>query len=419
MEKKADKLTSSEKLLEALESVYVMSTSFGASLDNYIDQVVLSTSNILQVSFVALGHLENKEFTVTQFNNDKILRTSSFPMNEHPCGIAFHEKVACQKNGLLGKTYHSYMKNYRTSKAYVGVPIVNSKGKLIGSICALDQKERTFREYEIHLMEIFARYIAYQMERKSLERQLMQEQEMKMLGHLTSGVAHEVRNPLNGILAITDALSGELGENSEYKFYIDHIRKQVTRLSRLMSDLLDLGRPIENANLIPTSLLWLVSNAVNTWQHSSEFKDYHIKILSDEESQKMSIVADRAKVEQVIINLLENACAHSQINSEIVIQIARKENNVNLQIIDKGTGFKPEHFNHLFEPFFTTRKGGTGLGLGIVKRIIESHGGEIEIRNNEPPPGALVEISLPINPLEKSSTEKQQLTSNKNLRTVN
>ena len=100
-----------------------------------------------------------------------------------------------------------------------------------------------------------------------MERQLLQSQEMKMLGQLTSGVAHEVRNPLNGILAITDALSKDLGENPEYRTFIEHIRKQVIRLSDLMRDLLDLGRPIESANLMATSIMWLTSAAVNMWQH--------------------------------------------------------------------------------------------------------------------------------------------------------
>jgi signal transduction histidine kinase len=58
---------------------------------------------------------------------------------------------------------------------------------------------------------------------------------------------------------------------------------------------------------------------------------------------------------------------------------------VYIRVVDHGTGIKPEYFEHIYEPFFTTRKGGTGLGLGIVKRIVESHGGSIEIRNNIPP----------------------------------
>ena len=101
-------------------------------------------------------------------------------------------------------------------------------------------------------------------------------------------------------------------------------------------------------------------------------------------------------MEQVIINLLENACAHSKTEREILIDIYDNDGTVIIKVIDMGAGIKPEYFEHLFEPFFTTRKGGTGLGLGIVKRIVESHGGAIDIRNNEPPPGVSVEIKLPI-----------------------
>jgi len=207
----------------------------------------------------------------------------------------------------------------------------------------------------------------------------------------------QIRNPLNGILAITDALSKDLGENSEYKVYIEHIRKQVTRLSGLMRDLLDLGRPMENSNLQPTSCIWLVSSAINMWQHSSLFKDHRIRMIYNEDAEKLTVNIDRTKIEQVIINLLENACAHCPADSEVIINVEPEgESLVLFRIIDKGSGIRPEHFEHLFEPFFTTRKGGTGLGLGIVKRIVESHGGIVEIWNNNPPPGVTVDFRLPV-----------------------
>jgi signal transduction histidine kinase/ligand-binding sensor protein len=381
---------------KALESVYAMSTSFGVSLGAISDQVVQSISNIIQVPFVASSNIEKNELSfISEFNNKELTHKESIAVELHSCGIPFQEKCVFQRSGILERIYPD-IKELRGMRAYVGVPVLSSKGKIIGSICLADKKEREFGEYELHLVEIFARYLGHEIERRSIERQLLQSQEMKMLGQLTSGVAHEVRNPLNGILAITDALSKDLGENSEYKIYIEHIRKQVTRLSGLMRDLLDLGRPMENSNLQPTSCIWLVSSAVNIWQHSSLFKDHRIRMIYNEDAEKLTVKIDRTKIEQVIINLLENACAHCPSDSEVVINIEPEgESLVLFRIIDKGSGIKPEHFEHLFEPFFTTRKGGTGLGLGIVKRIVESHGGIVEIWNNNPPPGVTVEFRLP------------------------
>jgi len=230
-----------------------------------------------------------------------------------------------------------------------------------------------------------------------MEEQLRQAQEMKILGLLTSGVAHEVRNPLNGILAITEALANDLGDNPDYQPYVAHIKTQVTRLSDLMRDLLDLGRPIDKDNLLPTSIMWLISAALNSWHHSSNHSNRNIRVKADADANNWIVAAERARMQQVYINLFENACDHSPPESDVIIEVHKPNNyTIQVKIIDEGIGIKPEYFERLFEPFFTTRKEGTGLGLGIVKRIVESHGGSIIMYNNGSQRGCCVEIQLPL-----------------------
>lgn len=390
---------------DALEAIYAMATAFSASLEATIDQGVLSVSTMLDVPVVALACIGKEDFkSISQITGMELTHMHSVQIDKHPCGIAYREQRCCQISSSFSRLYPVYAKDFPDMQSYVGIPILNSKGQILGTICAIDKKEHVFDEYEIHLIEIFARYIGTEIERKNMENQLLQSQEMKMLGQLTSGVAHEVRNPLNGILAITDALSKDLGENTEYRTYIEHIRKQVIRLSDLMRDLLDLGRPVERSSLMPTSVNWLVSAAVNMWQHSSIQGERQVRLQSSKASEKLKIYAERAKMEQVIINLLENACSHSSPDKEIVVNVQDADGSVIIQVIDQGTGIKPENVEHLFEPFFTTRKGGTGLGLGIVKRIVESHGGVVEIRNNLSFPGVTAEIRLPV--IEAGSDER-------------
>jgi len=170
----------------------------------------------------------------------------------------------------------------------------------------------------------------------------------------------------------------------------------VMRLSDLMRDLLNLGRPIEKGKLMPLTVSKTIPTAINLWRQSSIYKNHTVVLKISDDAQSAEVQADRAKIEQVIINLLENACAHSSVDQKIVIEVQAKQKVVIIKVIDQGTGLKPEHFEHMYEPFFTTRKGGTGLGLGIVKRIVESHGGSIEISNNFPPPGACAEVCLPM-----------------------
>lgn len=391
--------TESYKMNQALELVYEMATAISVSLEEVVDKVVLSISKLIQIPavVVALSSLEKNEFKgITQIINNELIHFASLPIENHPCGIVCREGKSCQITGDLKRLYPLYMKEFNYMKSFTGVPIMSSKGRMLGAIGILDITERTFNDYEKHLIEIFARYIGHEIERKQMERQLLQSQEMKMLGQLTSGVAHEVRNPLNGILAITEALSKDLGENPDYSNYIEHIKKQVMRLSDLMKDLLNLGRPIEKANMMPASVSKIIFTAVNLWQQSTNYRDHSVDIKVSDKCESVKVHADRAKIEQVIINLLENACAHSSPVNSITIEVQGKGKVVIIKVIDRGTGIKPENFEHLFEPFYTTRRGGTGLGLGIVKRIVESHGGSIEINNNYPPPGVSAEICLPV-----------------------
>lgn len=381
----------------ALESVYSIATIVSRNFEELHDRVIEAISSILQIPFVALGIIKQGELRrISQIYRGKLCRIENISPVDHPCGIVIKEKNPCQFSGDLNLLFPEPMNGFVGMKSYIGIPILSNEGELLGAICAMDLDSRVFTEYEFHQVEIFSRYIAREIEQRQLQKQLSANQEMRMLGLLTSGVAHEVRNPLNGILAITEALNADLGGNPEYSDYINHIRNQVTRLSDLMRDLLDLGRPVEKTNLQPSSVTGLISKALLSWSASSKHK--HRKVIQKffPGAENCIISADRGKMQQVFINLLENACEHSRKTSEVTISVEENQDrcSVMIRIIDQGDGIKEEYLDHLFEPFFTTRKGGTGLGLGIVKRIIESHGGRIRLHNNTPLPGCTAEICL-------------------------
>jgi signal transduction histidine kinase len=109
------------------------------------------------------------------------------------------------------------------------------------------------------------------------------------------------------------------------------------------------------------------------------------------------VFADSQRLQQVFINLLENATHHSPEGSEIQLVIKKPVNErCAVQVIDRGSGVPDDLLPRIFEPFFSTRRGGTGLGLSIVKYVIENHGGTVAVYNNEPSPGCVFEIKLPI-----------------------
>jgi signal transduction histidine kinase len=291
-----------------------------------------------------------------------------------------------EQAGALAEKYSSY----------VSIPILSKSGSVLGMICVLAKEERVFEDGDLHLMEIFARYIGHEIEHELMEEQLRSAHEISLLGRLASGVAHEVRNPLNGILAISEALFQSIGDNKEYLPYLEHIRNQVHRLSALMKDLLDLGKPLMQSEFMPQPLDELIRSVIDTFHHSSVHKKRTIIFNHAASGDACLVMANSTKLQQVFFNLLENACDHSPENEPVAVEMSLPEESfVVVRVVDRGKGIPPELADRVFEPFFTTRKGGTGLGLSIVKHIVEMHSGAIVLANNTPPPGLTVEVRLP------------------------
>lgn len=283
------------------------------------------------------------------------------------------------------------------------VPILFGE-KTLGVINVYTQEGHLYNKKDEEFLTTIANTLAgiivrrySEKEKLVLEDKLRQSQQMRMMGQLTSGVAHEVRNPLNSIIAITEALFKEIGDNTEFQEYLEHIRKQVDRLSNLMQDLLDFGRPGKKSDLQPISIGSVIFDTVNSWKHASVYKKHKVRIVESPGIREWYINADKDRIQQVFYNLIDNSCDHSPEEQDILISVDRGEDsNLLVKVADKGGGVSPEHLPNIFDPFFTTRKKGMGLGLSIVKNIIELHGGNIAAYNNDPSPGLTVEISLPL-----------------------
>jgi PAS domain S-box-containing protein len=234
-------------------------------------------------------------------------------------------------------------------------------------------------------------------ERKRIEEQLKESQRMEVIGKLASGVAHEVRNPLNAILATSEALFQDIGDNPEFRPYLEHIRTHVDRLSTLMKDLLNLGKPLKRDSFTQASLMNICTGAILLWKQSSIHRGRKVRLVHSAANDNLEVFGDSSKLKQVLLNLLDNSAQHSPKESEILIDIPEAvNNNIKIFLIDRGTGLAEDHLSEVFKPFFTTRKRGAGLGLSIVKTITETHGGRIKLLNNDPPPGMTAEITLPL-----------------------
>jgi signal transduction histidine kinase len=242
--------------------------------------------------------------------------------------------------------------------------------------------------------------------RAELEASLRQSEMMSLLGSLVAGVAHEVRNPLFGISSIIDAFETRFSDRTEYLRYTSVLRDEIGRLTILMEELLEYGKPLRG-ELYLVSIEEMITRSVRNCLPAAEVA--RVTLKSDVEESLPRVRIDRRRFSKVFVNLIENAIQHSPREGLVKIE-ARKiadGNNEWIQcaIKDSGAGILPEDMPKIFEPFFSKRRGGTGLGLAIAHRIMQEHGGKL-IAGNNPEGGACMIARFPV-PTEETSNVQE------------
>jgi len=230
---------------------------------------------------------------------------------------------------------------------------------------------------------------------KELERLAIQQEKMISLGRVASGIAHEIRNPLSGINIILDAVKENLKEVEEVEELIDEAKAATGKISAVIKKVLDFARPVTpRMNLID------INETIRVALSSSEadLQQSGIVLESDLESDLPEIYADRQLLEQVVLNLISNATEAMEeipVEKKIFIASCKERTHVVIKVCDSGHGIYPDERERVFEPFYTKKRGGSGIGLSICRRIIQDHAGTISI-NDSDLGGAEFTIRIPI-----------------------
>jgi PAS domain S-box-containing protein len=231
-------------------------------------------------------------------------------------------------------------------------------------------------------------------EQKRLSQQLIISERLAVVGELVAGVAHEVRNPLFGITTTLSALARELQDRTTVQPFIDVVMTEVTRLNYLMEQLLEHSRPVR-LDLDGSALRLVIEEVAEEFRVTANEKGVGLIIdYRDPEGPRV----DRRKMHGVFTNLFENALQHTGPGGQISLVSKSKPNmssEVQIEVSDTGAGIAPENRHKVFEPFFTTRPNGVGLGLAIVRKTIHDHGGTIGLRPNADN-GTTFVIKLPL-----------------------
>ncbi len=207
---------------------------------------------------------------------------------------------------------------------------------------------------------------------KELQAEVRKKQHFDAMGKIISGVAHEVRNPLFAIQSLTQILEREI-ESPRHQTLIKALLKESYRMKNLVEELLLYSRPSQ-----------LTLSEVAFEPFLAEIRDY-IKAkdrgvkMTVQSPRSASVRGDRDKLIQVFLNLLNNSLAAG--GKSIDISVRRHHGTVTVSLTDDGAGIKEGDMDNIFDPFFTTKREGTGLGLPICKKIIEDHGGTLQIQS--------------------------------------
>ncbi|HET98723.1 MAG TPA: PAS domain S-box protein [Desulfurivibrio alkaliphilus] len=259
----------------------------------------------------------------------------------------------------------------------------NAEGQIDAVICVANNiTERKKTEEVLRKIEI--------------ERALAKTAALAAIGELTSSIAHEMRNPLSSIkmnakmiqrmVEGRDATVAELAEISS---------QQSLRLEKMLNDLLSYGKPL-TLQISRTTTSALLNGALTAVRQEIVAKEVNIEVV--DQTDQRSLLLDLELMTQALSNLILNAVQWSPAGETVKITARFIEeeyaSRLLFEIRDKGPGINPEKIRRLFQPFFTTRQGGTGLGLATVRKIVEYHGGTVSAENL-PEGGALFQLTIP------------------------
>jgi PAS domain S-box-containing protein len=242
-------------------------------------------------------------------------------------------------------------------------------------------------------------------ELEEAKRQVVQAEKIASLGRLAAGVAHEINNPLAGILIYAEALLKEIADQSRWGEDLQEIISQTLRCKQIVTRLLEFSRQSLGQRVL-FDLHEVISRCVDLLGRQTLFHD--VRIVLDCEADLPQIVGDPSEVQQVCANLMINAADAMVGKGELTIRTrsAPESDQVILEFADTGPGIAPEIKEKIFEPFFTTKPlgSGTGLGLSVVYGIIQRHKGSIEVAS-PPGGGAIFTVKLPLQtPAEEGET---------------
>ena len=269
---------------------------------------------------------------------------------------------------------------------YAEVVLFLFVGSLTGVLTSRERRQRS------ELLKATERLRQANRELETRTEELRRADRLSAIGQLAASLAHEIRNPLASMDGAIDILERHPESAEEREEFLGIIRKECLRLNRLLSDLLDFARP-RFPQALPAQVDEILRSVARLASASAERSGIEIRVVVSEGLP--DVLCDPEQIRQVILNLTLNAIQAMPNGGTVTLAAHMEKAHILLSVTDEGPGIPEGDMHRVFDPFFSTKKGGTGLGLSVAHQIVTQHGGAISVGRNVDK-GMTFTVALPL-----------------------
>ena len=297
--------------------------------------------------------------------------------------------------------FHGMPEGHLPVRSYLAVPVKSSSGEVLGGLFFGHSGVGVFTERHVQIVAGIAAWASVALQNAHLYIEARDANRMK--DEFLAVLSHELRTPLNAIVGYSRLLRGGILTGEKADRGLETLERNASALTRIVEDVLEVSRIITGKvrlDVQPVELPLVVHNAIATVQPAADAKGVRVQTIID--SRVGPVAGDPDRLQQVVWNLLSNAVKFTPRGGRVQVRLERVNSHIDIVVSDTGIGIKPEFLPRAFERFHqaeagTTRKtGGLGLGLAIVRHMVELHGGTVEASSPGEGEGATFRISLPV-----------------------
>ncbi len=401
-------LRDSHAMLYRLQAV--TDTTFSQlSLQHLIPEMLARICDALQTDAAALWLLEEEQMLSLRGavgREEEMEAKLKIPIGQGVAGaIAAHRQPVIIDDLAALENYHPLL--YKNFASLIGVPLL-IENRVIGVIHADTKNPRHFTDEESNLLQLAADRIAVAIERVRLyeaeqQARLRAEEASRMKDEFLAVVSHELRSPLNAILGWAALLRGGRLNPEDITRALETIERSARAQNRIVGDLLDVSRIISGKlrlNVRALEPATVIEAAVETLAPAAEAKAIRLQTVLDPSAGPVSGDSDR--IQQVVWNLVSNAIRFTPKGGRVQVRLERVNSHLEIIVSDTGSGIRPEFLPYVFDRFrqadstTTRRAGGLGLGLSIVRHLVELHGGQVAVESQGEGQGTTFTVKLPL-----------------------